>query len=97
VGKRFYRKPKFGWGLPRLNPHPKLRAARQQRIPRAFSRQATAAYSDARLEQGADRLFSGRGGVLGRVISRILRRLGIEQRRRLKPPDRPKEYTIDIR
>jgi hypothetical protein len=91
MSKRFYRQPKFGWGLPRLNPHPRSRAARQQRIPRAFSRRGTDAYSAARLERTAS-LVRGRGGVVGRILSRILRRMDRQQR----PPDRPKQYTTNV-
>ncbi len=96
MGKRFYRKPKWGWRLPGPVPHPKSSAAKRHRVPRALSRKGEYAYSNTRLQK-TEKWVSGRGGGVGRFLARILRKLDRKRHRRMRPPDNPKTYTIDVK
>lgn len=92
--RKFRFRPRYKWGPPPpgLEPHPKSKAYERHQIPPAFSHAAFDSFSDRKLKR-TENILSRRGGCAGRFIGRLLYKL----RKKKRPPDIPKTYTVDFK
>ncbi len=74
-----------------LNPHRDSPAEKRARMPRAFARKTTDAYSNARLERTTGKFFSGRS-----LIIRLLHKILSQPPKTKRPPDVPRTFTLDV-
>jgi len=82
MSKRFYRKPKFGWRPPGIRPHHRHKAPGIKR-------------SGHNLD-GSGEWAATKGGVLGKLASRLLHRWRTKRRKQLRPSKLPKSYRVDV-
>jgi hypothetical protein len=83
-------RPKWSFDPPGLSA-----ASDDTPMPRAFSRSAFISFSQAKLERtGA--LLEG-GGQVGKFLAGLLELVTRKKRKRQKPPEIPREFTVDVK